>query len=361
MSRKWGVVVICANNHRVKYFECEPNCGIFTLAEKLAPPTSMQPPNSRPASVASHRSLNSSYSASGRVTPAGDRTRKGATTPSFGTRSLSGRVPPKKAEGSDSKSAAAAAHITEGSRASKYLGMTAKQLDARTTGISTNSASLGSRTSTSVTPKATRSGATTPGRVPRPSLGGSLATPKARGPRQSEMMPPPPSPQTSKVVQPNTAALEKEIEELRRRNAELEEQVVNLPEPADDTERLEALQAEVESAKAEADALRIQLSASSGNADDVKQKVEELQTSSSKLKEELTAKEREVEELQKEMRIAAERAAGELEAGMDARREEIRQAEERAEAAETESADLKKLVDELTTAGNVSDYFERGS
>lgn len=175
------------------------------------------------------------------------------------------------------------------------------------------------------------------------------------------MMPPPPSPQTSKVVQPNTAALEKEIEELRRRNAELEEQVVNLPEPADDTERLEALQAEVESAKAEADALRIQLSASSGNADDVKQKVEELQTSSSKLKEELTAKEREVEELQKEMRIAAERAAGELEAGMDARREEIRQAEERAEAAETESADLKKLVDELTTAGNVSDYFERGS
>lgn len=173
------------------------------------------------------------------------------------------------------------------------------------------------------------------------------------------MMPPPPSPQTSKVASPNTAALEKEIEELRRRNAELEEQVLNLPDTSGDAERLDALQTEVENAKAEADALRIQLSASSGDADGVKQRVEELQASSTKLKEDLTVKEREIDELQKEMRIAAERAAGELEAGMDARREEMRQVEERADAAEIEALELKKLVDELTTAGNVSFVLAR--
>jgi chromosome segregation ATPase len=172
------------------------------------------------------------------------------------------------------------------------------------------------------------------------------------------MMPPPPSPQASKVASANTAALEKEIEELRRRNTELEDQVANTPDTSGDAEKLEALQAEVENAKAEADALRIQLSASSGDAEGVKQKVEELQSSSSKLKEDLATKERELTELQKEMRISAERAAHELEAGMDARREEMREVEERADVAETEVAELKKLVDELTTAGNVSFQVE---
>lgn len=255
-------------------------------------------------------------------------------------------------EDAEPKSAAhAAANITEGSRASKYLGMTAKQLDARSSGT----ASTGSGLNNSVTPKATKIGTTTtPGRVPRPSLGGSLATPKARAARPSEMMPPPPSPQASKVASANTAALEKEIEELRRRNTELEDQVANTPDTSGDAEKLEALQAEVENAKAEADALRIQLSASSGDAEGVKQKVEELQSSSNKLKEDLATKERELTELQKEMRISAERAAHELEAGMDARREEMREVEERADVAETEVAELKKLVDELTTAGNVS-------
>lgn len=175
-------------------------------------------------------------------------------------------------------------------------------------------------------------------------------TPKARVARQSEMMPPPPSPQASKNAA--TAALENEIEELRRRNMELEDQVANIPETSGDAEKLEALQIEVENTKAEADALRIQLSASNGDAEGVKQKVEELQTCSAQLKEDLAAKEREVAQLQKEMRISTERATHELEAGMDARREEMRGIEERADAAETEVAELKKLVDELTTAGN---------
>lgn len=270
-------------------------------------------------------------------------------------RSVTTRTP-RKVEAEDAaapKSAAhAAANITEGSRASKYLGMTAKQLDARSTG---SASSTGSGLNNSVTPKANKIGTTTPGRVARPSLGGSLATPKARAARHSEMMPPPPSPQAPKVAAANTAALEKEIEELRRRNTELEDQVTSIPDTSGDAERMEVLQAEVENAKAEADALRIQLAASSGDAEGVKQKVEELQTSSSKLKEDLVAKEREVAELQKEMRISAERAAHELEAGLDARQGEMREVEERADAAETEVGELKKLVEELTTAGNVSD------
>ncbi|CAK9784955.1 hypothetical protein CC85DRAFT_315955 [Cutaneotrichosporon oleaginosum] len=328
----------------VKYFQCEPNCGIFALAEKLAPPTAAPAPTSRPASVASHRSLTSSYSASGRATPASERVRRGATTPSFGNRSVSTRTPKKVDDDTAApKSAHVAANITEGSRASKYLGMTAKQLDARSSG----STSTGLALSNSVTPKASKIGTTTPGRVPRPSLGGSLATPKARAARQSEMMPPPPSPHASK-----TADYEKEIEELRRRNADLDDQLASVPDTSDDIRKLEALQTEVENAKAEADALRIQLSASSGDAKGVKQQIEELQSASSKLKEDLASKEREVAELQKEMRISAERAAHELEAGMDARRVEMRQVEERADAAETEVAELKKLVDELTTAGN---------
>ena len=53
------------------------------------------------------------------------------------------------------------------------------------------------------------------------------------------------------------------------------------------------------------------------------------------------------------MKLAAERAAGELEAGMEAKRAEVKKMQIRAEQAEAEGSEMRTLVEELTHAGQV--------
>ena len=240
--------------------------------------------------------------------------------------------------------------ITAGSRASKYIGMTAKQLD------NARSGSKGLMTSTT-TPKASRvsMGGTTPARSGRQSLGGSFATPKARGPRPStamDVMPPPPSPGKIHRVMGYQAQIEEEIRELKRRNASLEEELRGFSEDKE-RQRIQALQGEVDRVKEEADSLRQQLSASQADAADASRLAEELQHARGGVEAEMSSYERQITELKKEMQLAAERSAGELEAGMDARRKEVRMMQTRAEQAEAECGEMRSLTDSLTEAGQV--------
>ncbi|WVQ84231.1 hypothetical protein IAT38_006382 [Cryptococcus sp. DSM 104549] len=384
----------------VQYFSCPPLCGIFVTAVKLSPPTTGA---SRPASAASHRSTASySISASGRATPSisGRATPSisGRATPSRAPSSTPGRgisrsvssarprasvagggdddaIPTRTALGaSTSANAGIESRITAGSRASRYLGMTAKQLDsARATGPSTTpggGSKLGMSTSTVTgpTPKASRisMGLGTPVR-PRQSVGTSLATPKARGPRASnmhEMMPPPPSPGNINRVMSarQVEALEEEIRELKRRNGELEEELKHLPEMQEavaaagagagaSAEELERAREEAAQRSEEADALRAHLETAETNASDAVKVLEELQAEYAARQEELDVREKEVGDLRKELKIVGERSEQELAAGAEARNNEVKRVQERAEAAELEAAEMKALVDELTNAG----------
>jgi len=366
--------VVRVAHSSVPYFTCPPLCGVFVLAAKLSAPTSGM---SRPASVASsHRSLASSrasYSLSGRMTPS-ERPRPMTSTPGRAARTISTSVrgramdddedarPTRTLLGtSTSTNAGVGTNITAGSRASKYLGMTAKQLDnARAGTLNASVRSL--RESTATTPKAPRvsMNGVTPVR-PRQSIGGSFATPKPRVPRASQAidsMPPPPSPgNIGRTLHAQQALLDEEIRELKRRNAELEAELKDYARPAngaDDRQKTEALQAEVDRIREEADALRNQLNASQADAADASKLAEELQSGSEEAKRQIEEKERELARLRKEMSVAAERAQGELDAGMEAKREEVRQMQERAEIAESEGAEMRALVEELTQAGQVS-------
>ncbi|CAE6539780.1 unnamed protein product [Rhizoctonia solani] len=151
----------------VRYFTCAPKCGVFTLPNKLSAPL---PRNGgpRPSSAASHYT-------NGRTTPSVS----GRTTPSFA---------PPKAIPAPVKKKTEDTSITTGSRASKYVGMTATDLTTRNTASPTRAAStpLG-------TPKALRSLPTPRARpsLPQP----SNSTPKAA--RPFNPMPPPPVPTES--------------------------------------------------------------------------------------------------------------------------------------------------------------------
>ncbi|KAH9839568.1 uncharacterized protein C8Q71DRAFT_750078 [Rhodofomes roseus] len=242
-----------------QYFVCPPNCGVFVASTKLSAPT-VGYGSSRPSSVASSRSgrVTPSVSQSGRITPSASGTlANGRRTPShsFGggrvTPSLgNGRVTPSasvgrrtpgipgptgKGRASLSQSAmdtttpvrpgakSATGIITPGSRASKYVGVTAQQLDSRSSGPGSPSAkSFGNNSPTRIggfasthlsspthpsspfnTPKAPGSGrpsgigmgipstSTTPSKS-RPSLN----TPRPRIP-SAIAMPPPASPSSA--------------------------------------------------------------------------------------------------------------------------------------------------------------------
>ncbi|WVW85108.1 hypothetical protein I302_107145 [Kwoniella bestiolae CBS 10118] len=349
------------------YFTCPPLCGIFVIATKLSPPTAGP---SRPSSVASsHRSLASSsasYSLHGRATPSFDRTLRESTnaTPGRTTRAVSSSVrrpppldddeplPTRTALGtSTSANAGVASKITAGSRASRYVGMTAKQLDSARNG--TLNASVKGTASTPKPSRVSMGGGITPARSARQSIGGaSLVTPRpARGPRASNIhdMPPPPSPSNINrvVVARQTEALEEEIRELKRRNAELEEEIRNVAEAASDLPQLEDLQNQASLAREEADSLRSQLA----DAQDAARLAEELQVAHTSSQEELASKEKALNDLKKEMKLVSERNEAELSAGMESKKEEVRRMTERAEAAEMEAAEMKALVDELTNAG----------
>lgn len=348
------------------------------LASKLSPPTSgPSRPSSVASSVRSHTSMGL-HAPSGRETPGFERpaARPASVTPGK-VRTVSsvirgaGGFKLKEAPGlsedrptktllgnsTSSNAAIAASKITAGSRASKYVGMTAKQLEANRTG-SLNASVRGLSASTTMTPKASRvsMGMATPARSGRPSLGGSLATPRAR-PRQSnanEIMPPPPSPgKITLAMKAHQAQLEEEIRELKARNAELEVELQGFSSanPSDD---IGALNAQLERAKDEAATLRQELSNAQIDSTTATDRVNEMHGNELRLKEELGEKNKELVQLQKEMKLAAERAASELDAGMEAKRAELQEMLERAERAEREIDEQNALVEQLTDAGHVS-------
>ncbi|KDQ21188.1 hypothetical protein BOTBODRAFT_49876 [Botryobasidium botryosum FD-172 SS1] len=138
----------------IQYFSCPDKCGVFVATSKLSLPIA------RPPSVASSRG--------GRVTPA-----------------LSGRVTPSSfvTPGPPSR-ALPESKITDGSRASKYVGLTARQLNSRgAADLHAGSQSPTRSASSMITPKPparATSGIITP--KGRASLGASIGTtPKANG------------------------------------------------------------------------------------------------------------------------------------------------------------------------------------
>lgn len=201
---------------------CPPNCGVFVATTKLSAPT--MPSSYRPPSVASSRGGRITPSFSGRVTPSHSLSfGSGRITPSNPSRSSAGATPAAR----KTKPAAQLGlsqsprrpgldtQITLGSRASKYIGLTAKQLKAN--GDGTSEYTLRSPSSPSrgppaldlnihpsdspfTTPKAgaaprvpnVYSGALTPGLKGRTSLN----TPRPRIP-SAIAMPPPASPARS--------------------------------------------------------------------------------------------------------------------------------------------------------------------
>ena len=216
-----ALIYCCIHSNLIKYsdryFTCPENCGVFIAYEKLSPATV----ESRPSSVASSRAsmsgrMTPSFAArstpshpasSGRVTPA---LSNGRVTPSSRMAKPLPRQPPPSLPTTPPSSAS---KITEGSRASKYVGMTAKQLSARgpKTPGSPDSTSIGLGSPTRFPSSPSRSDLAMPSvSTPKPSarltgLGTpksfgsgrpSLATPKARIP-SSVAMPPPPSPPSS--------------------------------------------------------------------------------------------------------------------------------------------------------------------
>ncbi|KAG1839825.1 hypothetical protein DFJ58DRAFT_811496 [Suillus subalutaceus] len=189
-----------------QYFVCPPNCGVFVATTKLSAPT--MPSSYRPPSVASSRSGRITPSFSGRVTPSHSLSfGSGRITPSnLFSRSNAGTTPaarktkPTPQLGlSQSPRPGLDTQITSGSRASKYIGLTAKQLKAN--GDCTSEYTLRSPSSPSRGPPAAGaaprapnvySGALTPGLKGRTSLN----TPRPRIP-SAIAMPPPASPARS--------------------------------------------------------------------------------------------------------------------------------------------------------------------
>ncbi|KAL5528742.1 hypothetical protein ACEPAF_7879 [Sanghuangporus sanghuang] len=224
------------------YFSCPDKCGVFIAYSKLSAPTVAKGSHSRSSSVASSRAslpspgrISSSSLYNGRVTPVdGGRVTparsNGRMTPSssleFSSSMATSRTFPRPSFGlssaSNTPSVTAMSRITAGSRASKYVGITAQQLSARSqktgppvsptkTGIGLGSpARLRGPASPSRPDSRSSSGGTgtnTPGGTPKPNTRLSFGTPRAFGTGRPSLtatpraripsavaMPPPPSP-----------------------------------------------------------------------------------------------------------------------------------------------------------------------
>jgi len=174
---------------RVYYFKCPPQCGVFVPSDRISVLTI------RPPSVASSQN---GPSASGRGTPAS-----------------AVRSPPLERSVSSAEAAAhAESRISVGSKASKLMNITAKQLSNRDLASTAAPAesprrSLGQPYSTPTsTPKASRLPGGLPTR-PRPSL---PLTPTPKAPRTSldsnrnNDMPPPPVPLNRAMLPPPSPA-----------------------------------------------------------------------------------------------------------------------------------------------------------
>jgi len=189
-------------------------------------------------------------------------------------------------------------------------------------------------------------------------MGNSLMTPRAKVPRAStagDMMPPPPSPSNiNKAMHAHQAQLEDEIRILKAKNIEMEHQLKGYDNANADGDEIAAVRTENEKYKEEADSLRYQLSASQADATDATKLAEELQAAQSTSAEELQRRESELREVQRELRMSAERASGELEAAMEAKTLELNDLKEKIERSEAENQSFSRLVDELSEAGQVS-------
>lgn len=269
-------------------------------------------------------------------------------------------------------------NITAGSRASKYVGMTAKQLaSARegTLGASVRgNVGLDKSTATPAglsTPKASRvsMGVSTPaaGIRSRQSLGGHLVTPRAK-PRASaahDAMPPPRSPgkasAQAQAAQAATFQLEQQIRDLQARNADLDSQLsaALAADEQDPTADLELLRNEIEASQKEADELRHHLAHSQEDARQATDLAEELLDKQKSLEEETESAKKELERVQKEARVDLERTKGELEAGLEAKRGEVKALEARLGEVEGELSEAEGNVEELRAAGQVSPCFKK--
>lgn len=201
---------------------CPQNCGVFVATTKLSAPTI--PSSYRPPSVASSRSGRVTPSFSGRITPSNSLSfGSGRVTPSnlysrpnAGTTPAARKVKPTPvlSLSQSQRGPGLEVSITSGSRASKYIGLTAKQLKANgddhseytlrtpsspSRGHLVSDLSTHNSDSPYTTPKAgtsrvtnTYNGINTPGVKGRP----SLTTPRPRIP-SAIAMPPPASPARS--------------------------------------------------------------------------------------------------------------------------------------------------------------------
>ncbi|KAJ6593784.1 hypothetical protein B0H19DRAFT_916405 [Mycena capillaripes] len=338
-----------------QYFTCPPNCGVFVATTKLSPPTVGPGAVHRPSSVASSRggrttpsisgrttpSTSMSFSTSSRMTPSASTSRMstgrttpsngGRITPSYAGRATPGTTPAARARARvlakpatiASPSASLTETLTAGSRASKYVSMTAKQLSSRDAASSTStpgrrglepasparstlpSPSPGSRPLSSPTrPPASPFG------TPKPSLGGrvsagssamgrpSISTPRARIP-SAVAMPPPASPVTRSVSQSDEASLSawpsprpesasssrsmlnEERAQMQARIQALEyenERLRSASVPPDaDQDQLNALRVEHEDAQSRASQLEAQLKAAAHTLEERATQIQELE------------------------------------------------------------------------------------
>ncbi|KAF5385794.1 hypothetical protein D9615_002454 [Tricholomella constricta] len=240
----------------IQYFSCPDNCGVFVATTKLSPPTVGVGAIPRPPSVASSRGGRVTPALSGRMTPSGSSSISGSrmttssslsngritpsisgrVTPSFSSgRITPGTTPAARARRTLAKSTASKPEVpvpleqfTAGSRASKYMSMTAKQLSSRdaASGSPRQVTDLDSPTRSQSSPSHYQRSTASPTRsigspfsTPKPGLGGrvsgiggglptpnknrpSLSTPRARIP-SAIAMPPPASPMSSRSVSLN--------------------------------------------------------------------------------------------------------------------------------------------------------------
>ncbi|KAH0589374.1 hypothetical protein H2248_005132 [Termitomyces sp. 'cryptogamus'] len=241
------------NVNGFQYFSCPDSCGVFVSVNKLSAPTVGVGAIPRPSSVASSRGGCTAPALSGRITPSTSSSIAGprmslSSSISNGrvTPSNTGRITPSLSSGRVTPGTTPAARLrrpltkttstktevpvpvgkfTPGSRASKYMSITAKQLSSRnanagspsrrlselespTRSLSSPSHDLRSPTSIGspfATPKPGLNGRAGGGILPTPSKirpSGSLSTPRARLP-SAMAMPPPASPMSSRAVSLN--------------------------------------------------------------------------------------------------------------------------------------------------------------
>nr|GAT57604.1 predicted protein [Mycena chlorophos] len=281
------------NGHQ--YFSCPPNCGVFVSSAKLSAPTVGPGAVVRPSSVASSRGGRATPSVSGRTTPSsfsfstasristGRITPSGRTTPSYAGRTTPGTTPAARARTRVLTKTPSAIpppltdKLTAGSRASKYASMTAQQLttrDARTPSRKSleppaspartaPSPSLSNRSASSPT-RPPASPFTTPkaglaGRVSAAGARPSLGTPRARIP-SAIAMPPPASPAIRESAPPRPESVSS------TRSVTTDAERIQLQS------RIEALEAELESEKAQATARVVHLE------DELKSRMQTLQS-----------------------------------------------------------------------------------